>query len=330
MTTDAKDVPIPRRPGGLTVRTIAAILFFCYASGLRLLSRLDDRTALRVSRIVNPWTKAPILGRFRRNLAILFPSPKWSPAQRAELEASYLKYMLRLRPEVARFFFRITPEAVRQKVKLSGREHLVAALEKDRGVLVIEGHFGNWNYTPAILASLGYSVTAVVHPNPIPGANFRSLHERAARNLGIRLGFVGQNAYASVKDTFAGNGILYLDFDVVPPGKRSRWFRLGDGAILLDTGPAILALRHRVPVLFANNVLGEDGTTVTLTPAVGAASNAAEDPSPAALLQTWVDTFQAVLLKDPGQWWAMSFVDLGSHSKLDSPTSSATSASSPS
>jgi lauroyl/myristoyl acyltransferase len=309
------------------MKAAAWILFFLYSSGLRLLSRLDDSAALRLSRIINPWSTGFLRGRYRKNLEFLFPAPKWTPAQRRQFEAAYLNYMVLLRPEVARFFFRISPEAVRQRVILSGKEHLQAALEKGKGVLVIEGHFGNWNYTPGILAAMGFQVTAVVNPNPIPGANFRSLHERAAESLGIKLGFVGQNAYASIKETFGRNGILYLDFDVVPPGKRSRWFRLGDAAILLDTGPAILALRHRIPVLFANSTLSERGTLVTLTPAAGAAAKASEDPTPEALLQAWVEMLQKVLLEDPGQWWALSFVDLGNQTKVGSRESPATSAS---
>jgi lauroyl/myristoyl acyltransferase len=298
------------------MKVAAWILFFFYTSGLRLLSALDYPTALWLSRIVNPLSTAFLRGRFRKNLAILFPAPKWDQAQRRQFEAAYLKYMVLLRPEVARFFFRITPEAVRQRVTLSGKEHLEAALEKGRGVLIIEGHFWNWNYTPGVLSSLGFPVTALVNPNPIPGANFRSLHGLAARSLGIKLGFVGQNAYASVKEAFSRNQILYLDFDVVPRSKRSRWFRLGDAAILLDTGPAILALRHRIPVLFAKSVLSEHGTCVALTPATGAAPKASEDPTPESLMQTWVETFQTSLLEDPGQWWALSFVDLGNHNKL--------------
>src|SRR3954451_1525241 len=232
------------------MKVLAWILFFIYTSGLRLLSVVKPPTAAWLSRILNPLYMTLLRGRFRKNLAILFPSPKWNPAQHRQFEAAYMNYNLLLRPEIARFFFRITPEAVRQRVTLSGREHLEAALEKGRGVLVVEAHFGNWNYTPGVLSALGWQVTAVVNPNPIAGANFRSLHERTARSLGIKLGFVGQDAYASVKAAFSRNQILYLDFDVVPRSKRSRWFRLGDAAILLDAGAAILALRHRVPVLF--------------------------------------------------------------------------------
>jgi lauroyl/myristoyl acyltransferase len=292
------------------------ILFFLYASGLRFLSRLSASMALRLSRLVNPVFTSVLRGRYLKNLALLFPASKWTPSHWRKVETSYQNYRVLLRPEIARFFFNVTPEAVREQVTLLGQEHLQAALDQGRGVLIIEGHFGNWNYTPSILSALGWKVSAVVNPNPIPGANFRSLHEGAAKRLGLKLGFVGQDAYACVKEAFRRNQIVYLDIDVVQQTKRSRWFRLGDASILLDTGAAILALRHRVPVLFAKNILSDRGTCVTLAPAAGVEPTASNVPAPETLLQLWVDNFYQILLEDSGQWWGLSFVDLGDHSRL--------------
>lgn len=47
------------------------------------------------------------------------------------------------------------------KVKFEGEEHLAAALEQKKGVIVLSAHFGNWEMLGAALVARGYPLTVV-------------------------------------------------------------------------------------------------------------------------------------------------------------------------
>jgi lauroyl/myristoyl acyltransferase len=289
---------------------VAAAFFKLYVTILRLLSPLPMPKAFLVSRLVNPLFTFPIRHQRRENIARLFPEPGWTQQKRRQLEKDHLEYLALVRARMAHIFLSLTSEGVRQSASLIGGEHLKAALAKGKGVLVIEGHFGDWNCTPSLLSALGYQVTAVINPNPLRGANFRMLHEGVGRRLGIKLAFVGQDAYSAAKEVFTRNDIFYLNFDVAVRTKHAQWYPFGDASILLDTGPAIMALRHRVPVLYAESRLASTGTQITLIPALDA-SSPSERPTAETLLRSWLSEFQKTVTGCPEQWWALNYISLG-------------------
>ena len=50
---------------------------------------------------------------------------------------------------------------------VEGEEHLRAALEMDRGVLLISGHFGNWEIAGYALGLLGFKTRLGFTPRPV-------------------------------------------------------------------------------------------------------------------------------------------------------------------
>jgi lauroyl/myristoyl acyltransferase len=310
MKAGAQEIKNARSSEGAFPQFVASVFFKLYLQILRVLSRLAMPKAFLVSRLVNPLFTFPIRHQRVKNVALLFPEPGWTQQKRRQLERDHLEYLARVRARMAHIFLTITPEGVRKTASLAGSEHLTAALAKRKGVLIIEGHFGDWNCTPALLTALGHQVTAVINPNPLRGANFRMLHEGVGRRLGIKLAFVGQDAYSSAKEVFATNEIFYLNFDIAVRTKHAQWCSFGNAVILLDTGPAIMALRHRVPVLYAQSKLTETGTQVTLTPALDA-SGSSERPSAETLLRSWIGEFQKTVSNCPEQWWALNYISLG-------------------
>ncbi|EEF61026.1 lysophospholipid acyltransferase family protein [Pedosphaera parvula] len=302
-----------------TAQAVASVFFRLYLLILRLLSKLAMPRAFAVSLLVNPLLTFPIRHQRRRNFALLFPDPAHTPQKRRQLEKDHLKYLAFVRAEMAHIFLSMKPEDVRQRSSLSGGQHLEAALSKGRGVLIIEGHSGHWNCTPALLCALGYPVTAVINPNPLRGANFRMLHEGAGKALGIKLAFVGQDAYSSAKESFRNNQIFYLNFDIAVRTRHTKWFPFGNAAILADLGPAVMALRHRVPVLYAQNTLTERGAEITLTPAADALSSSMEKPSAEKLMHSWLAQFQKTVSAQPEQWWALNYIALADKTVLNNP-----------
>ncbi len=56
---------------------------------------------------------------------------------------------------------RMTPEEVRARIELDGWEHLEAARARGRGVIVVTGHFGNWELLATATAILGVPLHVV-------------------------------------------------------------------------------------------------------------------------------------------------------------------------
>ena len=55
----------------------------------------------------------------------------------------------------------MTREEVRSFAELRGREHIEAALERRRGVILLTGHVGNWEMSGCRIAAEGYAVNAI-------------------------------------------------------------------------------------------------------------------------------------------------------------------------
>ncbi len=55
----------------------------------------------------------------------------------------------------------IGPQQLKQMVTLRGQEHLRTALEKGNGVILLTGHFGNWELGGARLAAEGFPIVVI-------------------------------------------------------------------------------------------------------------------------------------------------------------------------
>ena len=138
-------------------------------------------------------------------------------------------------------------EAVVDRTDVSGWEALEAAHAAGRGVVVVTGHYGNWELSAAAVGARGLPVLAVAKRQSNErfdrrlagvraGLGVRTIEmERAPREIpralkrGEVVGFVA--------DQDAGERGLFLDFFGVPASHHR--------------GPALFALRYRVPAFYA-------------------------------------------------------------------------------
>ena len=60
-------------------------------------------------------------------------------------------------------------DSVHQSFEIEGREHLDAALASPRGVMLIEGHLGNWEMTPHLPRVLGFACDIIMNERKNPG-----------------------------------------------------------------------------------------------------------------------------------------------------------------
>ncbi len=110
-----------------------------------------------------------LVGRYRRvaiaNLQRAFP--EWSPAQvRATAKRVFRNFGVSLAeflkaPSMSR-------EAIAKRIEVVGLEHLDSAFRQGKGVLLITGHFGNWELMARYLCLLGYPIWVIARDTDDP------------------------------------------------------------------------------------------------------------------------------------------------------------------
>ena len=87
----------------------------------------------------------------RRNLDVCFP--ELSPAEREALAAAHFAALGAAFVEMAMGWFGPV-QTIRRRVRIEGAEHLAAALEKGRGVILYSGHYTSFEFFFPVLAPL--------------------------------------------------------------------------------------------------------------------------------------------------------------------------------
>lgn len=65
----------------------------------------------------------------------------------------------------------LTPAKLQKYVTIENREHLEAAVNEGRGVVLLTAHFGNWEWLGAALAAAGFPMAGVARPQPSEAFN---------------------------------------------------------------------------------------------------------------------------------------------------------------
>lgn len=139
---------------------------------------------------------------------------------------------------------RLGREDVIAATEVEGLEELRAAVERGKGVVLVTGHFGNWEIGGAALAARGIPLDVVARrqKNPL----FDELINGARRRLGMKVIRQGEATRESLRTLRAGRALaLVADQDARRSGLFVPFF--GRPAST-HRGPALLALRSGAPV----------------------------------------------------------------------------------
>jgi Kdo2-lipid IVA lauroyltransferase/acyltransferase len=296
-------VPLWRRVKvALFVHAIVALARVIVWFTCRLSYERGMKFAQWLTRKFEPLTR----GKRARNFQWFFPAT-FSPQQRAELDEAHQRYLARMRLEVVRAFEQSRDEAL-SIVDFVGEEHLRAALALNRGVLLIGGHTGTWWSAPAALPQRGYACTAVFTTIAFPVITRQLL--RIAEKFGVKIAFVGDSAHAAVRHAVQQNEVVYLSYDVAVRLKHSIAMRFGAGTLMMDPGPAVLALRYKMPVVqVACTQVANRRLQVKFYPADDPTLVEGEE-KPLQLCTRWLARLEDELRDNPEQWWAWGYVTL--------------------
>jgi KDO2-lipid IV(A) lauroyltransferase len=186
--------------------------------------------------------------------------PELSERERRHLVSRLYRHLGRTLAEFCRYPV-LNPKVISRRVSVDGEEHLEAALERGRGVMLLTAHLGNWELLGAGLAARGYPMTFLVGPHRNKLAQdlfnrYRSLNQvevlvtRGGDLRGVFRALREGRVVATVADQDAGRDGSFLDFFGRPASAA-----LGPFRIARRTGsPVILAfdrrhgMNHRVTI----------------------------------------------------------------------------------
>lgn len=196
---------------------------------------------------------------------------------------------------------KLDPEAVVERTTTIGWDDLEESLSLGRGVLLVTGHYGNWEIAAAAVASRGIPIAAIVRRQGNRIVDERL--QKVRRRLGV------ENIYQSeapkrVPRILRQNGVVGIVGD--QDARRSGIFVPFFGrAASTHRGPALFALRLNAPVFscVARRLPGDDvryevaGEKVPFTP------TGVLDDDVAALTTELAARLEGQIRKDPTQYF---------------------------
>jgi phosphatidylinositol dimannoside acyltransferase len=129
-----------------------------------------------------------------------------------------------------------------------GLEHLYAAKERGKGLIIALPHIGSWEWGGSYLNSLGLGMTAVAEELE-PPALFQWFKEKR-ESIGIRVEPLNEKAGATLLATLRAGGVVGLlcDRDIQHNGVEVEFF---SERVTMPAGPATLALRAESTLVVA-------------------------------------------------------------------------------
>lgn len=229
------------------VRTLSVIGRCLPAKALRPIGRALGMAAYRTQ----PRYRKVALA----NLERAFGS-EWDQARIEEMARESFR---NLGMTLVEFFLRmprITAEEVEREVRFEGQEHFEEAFKRGKGVLLITGHYGNWEIMGPRLARAGYKVNAISRTADDPGTE--RMIEQIRRRSGIhtipRREAARQGLTVLRKNEILG---ILLDQNTLEGGVFVPFFGYPASTA---TGPAVFALKTGAAIVPTFCLREPDGT----------------------------------------------------------------------
>jgi KDO2-lipid IV(A) lauroyltransferase len=178
------------------------------------------------------------------NLRQAFPGGMTDP-ERDALVRSVYRHFCGLVVEIIQAPRRLHATTWRRYVDMSDSRLLVGSLLSGRPLMLVTGHFGNWEVGGYTLALLGFKTHAIARPldNPYLDDFLRRFRERTGQGILAKHG-----DFARMEAVLAGHGVLATLGDQ-DAGQRGLFVDYFGRPASTHKAVALLALEHRVPLL---------------------------------------------------------------------------------
>jgi KDO2-lipid IV(A) lauroyltransferase len=233
-----------------------------------------------------------------RQIAAAFPD--WDAEHVARVARGAYDHLGRVTVETA-LMPSLGQKGLRELVsRTTGWELIEQAAAGKRGILLITGHFGNWELAGAYVAARGIPIDVIVRrmSNPI----FDRYLNKTRSELGMSVVYDSEavrRTTRSIKEGraigfLADQGVLNLASTHVPffgrPAKTPR-------------GPAVFTLRHRIPTLFVAAVREPDGRFHVSVQPVSYEESGDRERDVDAIVASYTRILEGLVRKTPEQYF---------------------------
>lgn len=179
----------------------------------------------------------------RENLRKSFPEK--SAAERHAIERAFYRWLCDLMLETLKTLT-ISAAGVRERVQVEGEEVLRKYHAQGRSVILVMGHWGNWELGGARFASLGLHQLYVIY-HPLANPYFDRLMHRMRTRLGNRLYAMHEASKGMLRDRDQVTATAFIA-DQTPPPERAYWttFLNQDTPVFLGTEKIARKLGHPI------------------------------------------------------------------------------------
>lgn len=140
----------------------------------------------------------------------------------------------------------LTKEFITEHIEMRGLEHIDEALAKERGVVILTAHVGNWEWMGAAMAAHGYPSTTIVKKQP--NAQFTRLLNEYREMVGLEVFARGGSEMMGAIKAMKQKKLLgfLADQDGGFQGVPVMFLGQDSSAVL---GPATFAQKFKAPVV---------------------------------------------------------------------------------
>lgn len=222
--------------------------------------------------------------------------PEKSDREHKEILARFYKNLGILLME----FLHVKKIIKRMKLEIEGREYLDAALKKNKGIIALTGHFGNWELLGAIIVNLGYKLTVVYFEqrNKLTDKYINNVRnsmgiELIPKNKSAKLSLMAlkQNYLLGlISDQDAGNNGVFVNF-LGRPASTPR-------------GPVLFSMKTGAPMLLLTLLRkGFCDYKFSISPPVELELTGNSEEEIRINTQKWSDLFEKKVRERPEQWF---------------------------
>jgi KDO2-lipid IV(A) lauroyltransferase len=178
------------------------------------------------------------------NLRLAFPG-RYAEAELDRLVFEVYRHFLNVVIEIAHVPRKLHANNWRRYIRLQNADRVVGALLRDQPVILLTGHFGNWEIAGYVFGVFGFPSYSVARPldNPYLDRFLRRFRERTGQHLIPKKG-----GFDQILEVLGRNGLLSFLADQ-DAGSRGLFVEFFGRPASTHKAIALMALEHRCPIL---------------------------------------------------------------------------------
>ncbi len=195
---------------------------------------------------------------------------------------------------------RLRDDIIEEQIQIRNPEVFTNALRRGKGLILMTGHFGNWEWMSVGTARIfGQSYTVVVHPIHNSAVDrlvehWRSMHGNRVVPMGV--------AIREIVRTLRERGVVAMIADQSGPSGSYYVRYFGKHAATYE-GPAVFALKTGAPIIMGFGVRRSDGSyDLTLEEILTQNLKGATDEHLHELTRRHVRALERTVREHPDQW----------------------------